>query len=244
MASWNLHLYRDQQVTVDHCRFEAPSGKVPDNHAPSSDGIDVDSSQDITISFCSFSVGDDDIALKGSKGPFAMQDKDSPPDERIHIYDCTFEQGGGIMTCGSEATLVRDVDIKRCTTTGPTVLRLKLRPDTPQQYENISLDDITIAGPNVVILSIAPWTQYFDLKGQAPPTSLVRNIKLSNIKGTGGSIGKVAGNPGTTFEDITIKNVNVTLKNADYDVSKFKTAILENVVINGTAVTTPAPAKQ
>ncbi|WP_295654648.1 glycosyl hydrolase family 28 protein [uncultured Mucilaginibacter sp.] len=241
---WNLHLYRDQQVTVDHCRFEAPSGKVPDNHAPSSDGIDVDSSQDITISFCSFSVGDDDIALKGSKGPFAMQDKDSPPDERIHIYDCTFEQGGGIMTCGSEATLVRDVDIRRCTTTGPTVLRLKLRPDTPQQYENISLDDITIAGPNVVILSIAPWTQYFDLKGQAPPTSLVRNIKLSNIKGTGGSIGKVAGNNGTTFEDITLKNINVTLKNADYDVSKFKTAILENVVINGTAVTTPAPAKQ
>jgi alpha-L-rhamnosidase len=237
---WNLHLYRDQQVTVENCRFEAPSGAVPDNHAPSSDGIDVDSSQDITIIGCSFSVGDDDIALKGSKGPFAMQDKDSPAVERIHIYNCTFEAGGGIMTCGSEATIVRDVDIKHCTTTGPTVLRLKLRPDTPQQYENISLDDITINGPGVTILSVAPWTQYFDLKGQQPPTSLVRNIKLSNIKGTGGSLGIVKGNNGTTFEDISLKNLNVTLKHADYDVSSFKTATLDGVVINGTAVTAPA----
>src|SRR5476651_79187 len=89
---WNLHLYHNQNVTVDNCRFIAPHGQIPD-HAPSSDGIDVDSSQDITISNCFFSVGDDDIALKGSKGPFAMDDKDSPPDERITIKDCVFEAG-------------------------------------------------------------------------------------------------------------------------------------------------------
>lgn len=237
---WNLHLYRNQQVTVDNCRFQAPHGAVPDDHAPSSDGIDVDSSQDITISNCFFSVGDDDIALKGSKGPFAMQDKDSPPVERIHIRDCVFEAGGGIMTCGSEATIVRDVDIKRCTTKGPTVLRLKLRPDTPQQYENISLDDITIDGP-VTILSIAPWTQYFDLKGQEPPKSLVRNISITNVKGTGNALGKVGGNPGTTFGGITLKNFNVSLKNPDYDLARFKETTLESVLINGTAITTATP---
>jgi alpha-L-rhamnosidase len=240
---WNLHLYRDQQVTVDNCRFQAPSGHVPDNHAPSSDGIDVDSSQDITIANCFFSVGDDDIALKGSKGPFAMQDKDSPPVERIHIHDCVFEAGGGIMTCGSEATIVRDVDIKRCRTTSPTVLRLKLRPDTPQQYENISLDDITIDGPGVVILSIAPWTQYFDLKGQEPPKSLVRNISITNVKGSGGSLGIVGANATTSFGDITLKNFDVKLKTADYDVSKFTRANLVNVLINGTAVTSAATSK-
>ncbi|MDB5274900.1 MAG: polygalacturonase, partial [Chitinophagaceae bacterium] len=161
---WNLHIYRCQNVKVNNCRFVAPDGRVPDDHAPSSDGIDVDSSQDLEISNCFFSVGDDDIALKGSKGPFAMQDKDSPPVERIYIHDCIFEAGGGIMTCGSEATIVRDVKIERCTTRKPTVLRLKLRPDTPQQYENITLTDITMEG-GATIFSIAPWSQYFDLKG-------------------------------------------------------------------------------
>lgn len=237
---WNLHLYRDREVTVDNCRFTAPHGPVPD-HAPSSDGIDVDSSQDVNIGNCFFSVGDDDIALKGSKGPFAMQDKDSPAVERIHIHDCVFEAGGGIVTCGSEATIVRDVTVEHCTTRNPTVLRLKLRPDTPQQYENISLNDITIEG-SVVILSIAPWTQYFDLKGQAPPKSLIRNISITNIKGSGAAIGKVGGNPDTDFGDITLKNINVTLKNTDFDVSRFKQVTFENIVVNGVVV--PAPVKQ
>jgi len=135
---WNLHLYRCRDLTVENCRFTALSGTKP-NNAPSSDGIDVDCCQDVTISKCFFSVGDDCIALKGTKGPFAMDDKNSPAVERIHILDCIFEAGGGIVTCGSEATIVRDVNVERCITRKPTVLRLKLRPDTPQQYENISL---------------------------------------------------------------------------------------------------------
>jgi polygalacturonase len=239
---WNLHLYRCQQVTVSNCRFQAPSGKVPDDHAPSSDGIDVDSSQDITISHCFFSVGDDDIALKGSKGPFALQDKDSPPVERVHIYDCVFEAGGGIVTCGSEATIVRDVDIKRCITRGPTVLRLKLRPDTPQQYENINIEDITLenGGP---IFRVSPWTQYFDLKGQAPPVSLVRKIQISNVHGTGSSFGEITGHPKTTIRDIEVKNVDVQLKSADLKVGNVEQLRFDKVKVNGAEMAAPASTK-
>jgi polygalacturonase len=242
---WNLHLYHNQELTVDNCRFMAPHGRVPDDHAPSSDGIDVDSSQDITISNCYFSVGDDDIALKGSKGPFAMDDKNSPPVERIHIHDCIFEAGGGVMTCGSEATIVRDVDIKRCTARGTNVLQLKLRPDTPQQYENISLDDITIEG-NATVFKVAPWTQYFDLKGQAPPKSVVRNISISNVKGTGSTLGKIGGNAGTVFGTMTLKNVDVQLKNTGSEAADLRGLTLQNVKVNGAAITIPAgePAKQ
>ncbi|WP_448702074.1 glycoside hydrolase family 28 protein [Mucilaginibacter sp. AW1-3] len=236
---WNLHLYKNQEVTVDNCRFIAPGGRVPDDHAPSSDGIDVDSSQDVTIGNCFFSTGDDDIALKGSKGPFALQDKDSPPVERIHIHDCVFEKGGGVMTCGSEATIVRDVDIKRCTAKGTNVLRLKLRPDTPQQYENISLEDITMED-NATLFTVAPWTQYFDLKGQEPPKSLVRNITISNVKGSGSSMGRIAGNAGTEFGTMTLKNVNVQLKNTGSEAANLKGLTMENVIVNGAAISMPA----
>ena len=232
---WNLHLYRDQNVKVDNCRFEAPSGRVPDNHAPSSDGIDVDSSQDIDIGSCFFSVGDDDIALKGSKGPFALQDKDSPAVERIHIHDCVFEAGGGIITCGSEATIVRDVVADHCITRGPVVLRLKLRPDTPQQYENISISDITIEA-NTVVIAVAPWTQYFDLKGQPAPTSVVHNISLANIKGTGSSLGKIQGNPGTNISGVSLKNFDLKLKNADFSPANVKDLVMDNIVVNGAPI--------
>lgn len=235
---WNLHLYRCSNLLVENCRFVALNGPKP-NNAPSSDGIDVDCSQDITISKCFFSVGDDCIALKGSKGPFAMQDKDSPPVERIHIRDCIFEAGGGIVTFGSEATIVRDVDVERCITRKPTVLRLKLRPDTPQLYENIRLNDITLEGGGV-IFNISPWSQYFDLKGQQPPKSMVRNIIISNVKGTGASFGKIIGNPNTEFGDILLKNVDVKLKKTEFEIGNLKDPRFENVIVNGVVMTSPS----
>jgi alpha-L-rhamnosidase len=217
-------------------------GPKPDN-APSSDGIDVDSSQDVTISHCVFSVGDDCIALKGSKGPFAMQDQASPPVERIHIRDSRFEAGGGIVTFGSEATIVRDVDVERCTTTKPTVLRLKLRPDTQQLYENIRLNDITLAGA-AEIFKISPWKQYFNLQGQPPPKSVVRNITITNVKGAGGSFGIINGNPETEFGDIVVKGVNVKLNSPGFEIRETKGLKLkfENVIVNESPMPAPVPA--
>ncbi|MDD4969049.1 MAG: glycosyl hydrolase family 28 protein [Paludibacter sp.] len=235
---WNLHVYRCQQVVVDNCRFLAPYEL--EGPAPSTDGIDVDSSQDITITNSYFAVGDDDIALKGSKGPFAMDDKDSPAVERIHISNCTFKAGGGIVTAGSEATIVRDVDIQHCTTTKPTVLRLKLRPDTPQQYENIRLNDITVEGSGA-IFNISPWKQYFDLKGQQPPKSQVRFITISNVKGWCGSFGKIIGNPDTDFGEIILKNVDVKMKDTKFEPGDIKGLKFENVVVNGEAMSVPSP---
>lgn len=240
---WNLHLYRCQKVTVEDCRFQAPSGAVPDNHAPSSDGIDVDSSQDVTIRRCFFSVGDDDIALKGSKGPFAMQDKDSPPVEKIRIEDCVFEAGGGIVTFGSEATIVRDVIVKRCITKGPTVLRLKLRPDTQQQYENVSISEIVMENGGA-IFKVSPWTQYFDLKGQAPPKAIVHNINIKDVRGTGASLGEITGHAQATITDIVLKDVDVQLKSTDFKVGNVQKLDFENVKVNGNAMTAPTPSNK
>jgi alpha-L-rhamnosidase len=237
---WNLHLYHCQDVTIEYCRFQAPSGPKPYHHAPSSDGIDVDSSHDIAIRHCFFSVGDDCIALKGSKGPFALQDKDSPAVERIHISDCIFEAGGGIVTFGSEATIVRHVDIKRCITLGPTVLRLKLRPDTPQQYEDVTMSDITLKDGGV-IFKVSPWTQYFDLKGQAPPKAVVRNIKISNVKGTANSFGEITGHDQTTISGIQVTDVDIQLKSTDFKVGNVQDLSFKNVKVNGKKMPAPVP---
>ena len=73
---------------------------------PSTDGTDVDSCQNVTIRGCTYRVDDDCVCLKGSKGPFALDDKDSPPVEHIRVENCTFERGHGVVTLGSEATIV------------------------------------------------------------------------------------------------------------------------------------------
>jgi len=124
---WNLHIYRCNNVVIDALDIRAGAG------SPSTDGVDIDSSQNVTVSNCRISNNDDCIALKGTKGPLAMEDKDSPPVEHIHVIGCTFERGGGFVTCGSEATFVRDVIIEKCTAL-PNVHRVDPASETSHGY--------------------------------------------------------------------------------------------------------------
>src|SRR5215469_491219 len=231
---WNLHLYNCDGVIVHNVRFE-----VPDDYrqAPSTDGIDVDSSRNVTIDGCYFSVTDDCIACKGSKGPHAMDDRDSPPVEHIHVRNCVYKRGGGVLTLGSEATVVRDVVVENCKITGNVrVATLKLRPDTPQHYEDITFRNITSEATAGPILSVQPWSQYFNLQGQVPPKSWVRNLNLIGIKGHFAAFGTIRPNPGQT--EIS----NILLKDFDVEFPQDKNKLaasgvtdleFENVIVNG-----------
>lgn len=228
---WNLHLYRCRNVVVENVRFQVPDGV----RCPSTDGTDIDSCQDVTIRGCTYRVDDDCIALKGSKGPFAMDDKDSPPVERIRVVGCTFERGHGVVTLGSEASVVRDVVVEKIKVVGPiNLVRLKLRPDTPQRYEDIHYRDITLDSTAGAIMAVLPWSQFFDLKGQPPPKSVVRNVTLTNVRGSYGSFGTLQGNPGQTeIGDITLKNIDVQLKNENLKAVDVKNLKVEKVNVNG-----------
>jgi len=229
---WNLHLYRCRDVVVKNASFEVPDDYV---QAPSTDGIDIDSCQDVLVDGCRFSVTDDCIAAKGTKGPHAPDDKDSPPTERIRVRNCVFRRGHAMFTCGSEATIVRDVVVEHCTVQNVgSVAHLKLRPDTPQRYEDIHFRDLTLDSGKGEIVSIRPWSQYFDLNGEAPPHSIVRGVTLEGIRGRFGAFGMIAPNPGQTdIGALTLKNIDVQLTDMRLRVKDAAMPVLENVVVNG-----------
>lgn len=228
---WNLHIYRCRDVLVRNVRFT-----VPDDYeqAPSTDGIDVDSSQDVLIEGCYFSVTDDCIALKGTKGPFAKEDEDSPPVDRVRIVHCTFRRGHSALTLGSEAAVVRNVTLERSQVIGAMFLiHLKLRPDTPQEYEGINIFDIDLDADGGHVVFMNPWKQYIDLMGQDPPQSRVHDISLSNIRGRFGSFGLIRGNPGQTeIRNILFKNVDLSLMNTQLKYEACDSISYENVIIN------------
>lgn len=229
---WNLHLYRCSNIRITNARFVIPDDY---NQAPSSDGIDVDSCQDIMIQGCYFSVTDDCIALKGSKGPLALTDKDSPPVENVRIVNCVFQRGHAALTLGSEATLIRDVVMENAQVLGAMpVLHLKLRPDTPQHYEDIHIRGLVLDSTGGQLISAKPWTQYANLQGQPAPKSIVRNITVSNVSGHFGSLMEIQANPGQTeISDIALENINVQLKTSDVRAKNVKNLSLRNVVVNG-----------
>lgn len=230
---WNLHLYRCSGVTVRQARFQVPD----DYHqAPSSDGIDLDSCQHVLVEGCYFSVTDDCIAAKGSKGPFAMEDKDSPPVIDVRVRNCEFRRGHHMLALGSEATLVRDVLVEDCRVTGKldSLAVFKLRPDTPQHYENIHFRNISVDDSGGQIVTIQPWTQYVDLKGAPPPKSIVRNISLVGIRGRLKAFGTIKPNPGqTAISDVLLKDFDVQLEQEQLETADVANLRLENVVVNG-----------
>ncbi len=228
---WNVHLYRCRDVVIDGVSIFSP-GSVP-IRAPSTDGIDIDSCQSVVIRNCHISVDDDCIALKGSKGPLADQDKSSPPVENVLVENCKFGDGHGVVTCGSEATIIRNVTVRNCVVTGiNSLVRLKLRPDTPQLYENLLFDSIQLSGEGKVI-EINPWTQFFDLKGHPPPSSTVRNLTIRNLSGSYGTMGVMAGNPRDTITGVVLENIKLNLKKTDFKIGAVKDLVVRDVQVNG-----------
>jgi alpha-L-rhamnosidase len=236
---WNLHLFRCDGVVVENVDIRSPL------RAPSTDGIDVDSCQNVAIKGCYISVDDDNIVLKGNKGTSALDDKTIPADEHIRISDCTFGLGNAALTLGSEATVVRDAVIENCKLTGTEkncILKLKLRPDTEQHYEDITARNITVDNPAAQLISVQPWTQFFDLQGKPAPSQLVTNVTLENITGTAHDFGQVEGPGKSTVANLTFKNVNITVKNTAVAIRNVKNLKFTDVKINGVAYTGDAGA--
>ena len=229
---WNLHLFRCADVLVEKMDIRTP------DRSPSTDGIDVDSCQNVTVRGCYISVDDDNIVIKGNKGTSAREDKTIPPDEHIRITGCTFGMGNSALTLGSEATLVRDVVIENCKLTGTNkncVLKLKLRADTEEHYENITARNITVDNPAAQLISIQGWMQFFDLQGKPAPSQLATNVTLANITGTLHDFGRVDVPANSTVVNLVFKNINITLKNPEVVIKNTKDLKLSDVKINGVA---------
>ncbi len=176
---WTAHLYRCGYVRLHNLRILSPATPVK---APSTDAIDIDACHDIHVCGCYMAVNDDAIALKGGKGPYADQQPENGSNERILIEDCEYGFCHGCLTCGSEAVHCRNVVLRRIKVgQAARLLWLKMRPDTPQCYEFISVEDIS--GEVTHFLYVKPWTQFFDLQGRKDmPLSVGRNITMQRCR--------------------------------------------------------------
>lgn len=178
-AFWNIHLYKCKGVKVYGVDIYAPEKPV---RAPSSDGIDLDACKDVHIRGCSFATCDDLIAMKGGKGPWADTDPDNGPVKNVLVEDCRFGHGPGVLVFGSECVRAENIVLRNSTVDGTDrLVWLKMRPDTPQHYEHILVDNVT--GKVKYAIFVKPWTQFFDLKGREDiPMSYASDVRIQNCK--------------------------------------------------------------
>lgn len=176
---WTTHIYKCDHVKYLNCFIFSPVKPV---RAPSTDAIDIDVCMDVLVKNCYLEVNDDSVVLKGGKGPWADTAEENGSNERIIVEDCVYGFCHGCLTCGSESVHNRNIIVRRIKVgTGNNLLWLKMRPDTPQHYEYITIENVE--GRITNFININPWTQFFDLKDREDiPLSYAEHITMRNCK--------------------------------------------------------------
>lgn len=234
---WTNHLYKCENVRYLGCYIFAPTSNVtpvdPKRGAPSSDAIDLDVCKNVLISGCYMNVNDDAVVLKGGKGTWADKDADNGPCENILVQDCTYGHVHGCLTLGSESLHDKNVILRRCKVgSAQRVLWLKMRPDTPQHYEYVTVEDIT--GYSNMFLVCRPWTQFFKPEQRDDmPLSQCNNITIRNIRMDCSNFFDVGKSDKYRLTDFTFENIDVKDKKQAFDPQLIERCVVKNVVING-----------
>ena len=241
-AFWTTHIYNSENVKLLRLHISSPAKPVK---APSTDAIDLDVVKNVLVKNCYMSVNDDAIAIKGGKGPYADYwrtpyndiDINKFPEligdggnENIIIEDCEYGFCHGCLTLGSESVYDHNIILRRIKVTeANNLLWLKMRPDTPQLYEYVTVEDIEGYGKNFLL--VAPWTQFYDLKGRANiPMSYSNHITMRNITFDCNVFFNVKQQEDQYhLSNFTFENLVIQAKNADFHQEYVENFTVKNV---------------
>lgn len=230
---WTNHLYKCDHVRYLDCFIYAPTEGVK---APSSDALDIDACHDILVNRCYMNVNDDAVVLKGGKGTFADKDSTDGPCERILVQNCHYGCVMGCLTLGSESVHDRNIVLRNIRADkSERVLWLKMRPDTPQHYEYVTISNVS--GNTGSFLVVRPWTQFYNLeKRDDMPVSQCNNIVMEGINMNCKNFFDVGLNGKYRLKDFTFRNINVRDQKNAFDKTVIPNTIVKNVTINGVKI--------
>lgn len=227
---WTTHFYKCNYVKLLDLYIFSPRYPIK---APSTDAIDLDVCNNVLIKGCYLSVNDDAIALKGGKGPWADLVPNNGMNSNIIIEDCEFGFCHSALTCGSESVHNRNIIFRNIKINdAQRLFWLKMRPDTPQKYEYIRVENIE--GNARSMIFIKPWTQFFDLQGRTDiPLSIGENITFRNINFTCNIFFDVNVPKDYVLRNFTFENLNITTQFSNFNASYIENLSLNNVFVNG-----------
>ena len=226
---WTTHYYKSEYIKLLNLHITSPKEPVK---APSTDAVDIDACQNMLIKNCYMAVNDDAVALKGGKGPHADEDPNNGENRNIIIEDNTYGFCHSALTCGSESIHNYNIIFRRSTVdTAHRIFWLKMRPDTPQHYEYITIEDIKGSVRSMVL--IKPWTQFFNLKGEKDMiTSMANNITMKNIKLDCEMGFNIEASDQYELSKFTFENIKLNTQNAMLDnTESINQLTLENVEV-------------
>ncbi|MDR2397217.1 MAG: glycoside hydrolase family 28 protein [Spirochaetaceae bacterium] len=217
---WTVHPVYCQGLVISSLSIHNP------HDSPNTDGIDIDSCQDVLVENCHVAVGDDGIALKSGAGADGL--RVNRPTTQVTVRDCTVEDGHGGIVIGSEtAGGIMQVLAERCRFRGTDRgIRIKTRRGRGGSIRDIRFRDLTMED-NLCPLAINMYYRcgaelsdgWFSLEPLpvGPTTPEIKNISIAGITASGcrAAAGFVAGLPESPVENLRIQDSSFSTSEAD-----------------------------
>lgn len=169
---WEVHPVLCTNVTVRRLSI--------DSHGPNNDGCDPESCRDVLIDECTFSTGDDCIAIKSGRN--ADGRRVHVPSEYIVVRGCHMADGHGGVTVGSEISGdCRYVFAERCRMDSPRLdiaFRLKNNAARGGVLEHIYMRDVTVGQVAHAVMSIDFYYEEGPRGGFRP---VARDVEMRNV---------------------------------------------------------------
>ncbi len=201
---WTIHICFSDHVVVDGVTIKA---NRDDQFGPSSDGIDIDSSNDILVQNCDIDCNDDNFCLKAGRDADGL--RVNRPTENVIIRDCIARRGHGLITFGSETSGgIRNVEVYRLKAYGTgSGIRFKSTQGRGGTVQDIQIHDITMWKVEKTIDLNYDWYPAYNtvpeevrkqIEAEGKPLPLHWMVLMRQV-------GQEEGTP--YIHDITIKNI-------------------------------------
>jgi polygalacturonase len=229
---WTVHVCYSSKVTVDGITIRNNEG----GHGPSTDGIDLDSSSNVTVQHCDIDCNDDAICLKAGRDADGL--RVNRPSEHIAIRDNTVRGGAAGVTFGSETSGgIHDVEVSNLHVLPgvPNGVLFKSASTRGGTISDINVHDVDMQGVGTAFSVQFNWNPSYSyaripdtikdyppywkvlIEAVSPEKGLphLRNVRISNVKATDAKqafgVASYADSPLLNFQ---FKNIDVDAKSA------------------------------
>jgi polygalacturonase len=229
---WTVHVCYSTKVTVDGITIRNNEG----GHGPSTDGIDLDSSNNVLVQHCDIDCNDDAICLKAGRDADGL--RVNKPSDHITIRDNTVRGGAAGVTFGSETSGgIHDIKVERMQVLPgvPNGILFKSASTRGGTIQDIDITDIDMQGVGTVFSVQFNWNPSYSyakipdtikdypaywkvLTEPVPPEKglpHLRNVRVSNIRATDARVAfGVASYKDSPLQNFQFKNLDISAKRA------------------------------
>ncbi len=200
-GAWTLHLFQSKDATIDNLTI-----RTRDSGLQNTDGIDVDSSENIRISHCDINTRDDAIVLKSTS---------TLPTRHVSATDCTLSSRTNTLKLGTESLGgFDDISFSNCTIANTQMAGIALYAVDGGDLQHVTISNISMDGVEVPIsIRLGARLKTFRPGDQPKPVGHLRDISIQNVSAKNiKTIGMlINGIPNHPIENLSLNNIALEL---------------------------------